>query len=131
MVYQEIMRILNGRIPLSSYTCIKAISKARESLFNKDFVKGAQENGLTGKRRRSSLSSSEIAGHGFTVALDRVCAHRVCDGGQPALPCRIHGGAPLRRHIRSNFTRSDKTIQASTRAHGDRGRSAERQPAAV
>ena len=54
MVYQEqIMRILNklGRIPLSSsYTCIKAISKKKHdkiAKFNADFIKGAQENGLT------------------------------------------------------------------------------------
>ena len=54
MVYQEqIMRILNrlGGIELSSaYACIKAISKKKQEIIDQrkiDFVKGAQERGLT------------------------------------------------------------------------------------
>ncbi|MEZ6106001.1 MAG: hypothetical protein R3B96_07775 [Pirellulaceae bacterium] len=56
MVYQEqVMRILNrlGKIPLASaYTCIKAISKKKESLIAKNrdlFLQGSVENGLTKK----------------------------------------------------------------------------------
>ena len=54
MVYQEqIMRILNrlGGIELASaYACIKAISKKKQDIIDArqaDFVKGAQERGLT------------------------------------------------------------------------------------
>lgn len=54
MVYQEqIMRILNrlGGIELSSaYACIKAISKKKQEIIDQrkiDFVKGAQDRGLT------------------------------------------------------------------------------------
>ena len=53
MVYQEqVMRILNrlGKIPLANaYTCIKAISKKKESLINANheaFIAGAIENGF-------------------------------------------------------------------------------------
>ncbi len=73
MIYQEqVMRILNrlGDIPLASaYTCIKAISKKKESLIQQNyeqFIKGATENGL------SKAEAEEIwnlivkfAGYGF------------------------------------------------------------------
>ncbi len=73
MVYQEqVMRILNrlGGIPLASaYTCIKAISKKKESLINKNreqFLLGAVEKGL--KQREAEefwVLITKFAGYGF------------------------------------------------------------------
>lgn len=73
MVYQEqIMRIFNrlGNIPLSkSYSVIKAISKKKQEKIEKnreDFVKGAQENGLTEQEARDIFALIEkFAGYGF------------------------------------------------------------------
>ena len=73
MVYQEqIMRIFNrlGNIPLSkSYSVIKAISKKKQDKIEKnreDFVRGAQENGLTEKAAREIFALIEkFAGYGF------------------------------------------------------------------
>ncbi len=73
MVYQEqVMRILNrlGGIPLANaYSCIKAISKKKESIINANhdqFIKGSVENGL------NEIDAEEIwsliqkfAGYGF------------------------------------------------------------------
>ncbi len=73
MVYQEqVMRILNrlGKIPLANaYTCIKAISKKKESLINENhdaFIKGAVENGLAEKDANDIWNLIvKFAGYGF------------------------------------------------------------------
>jgi DNA polymerase-3 subunit alpha len=73
MVYQEqVMRILNrlGGVPLAkAYTCIKAISKKKESLINANheiFIKGAVENGLTQKDADDIWNLIvKFAGYGF------------------------------------------------------------------
>ena len=73
MVYQEqIMRIFNrlGKIPLSkSYSVIKAISKKKQEQIEKnreDFVRGAQENGITEREARDIFALIEkFAGYGF------------------------------------------------------------------
>ncbi|MDO5566531.1 MAG: DNA polymerase III subunit alpha, partial [Planctomycetia bacterium] len=72
MVYQEqVMRIMNrlGKVPLdSTYTCIKAIGKKSQTLIQKykdDFIKGAQENGLTAKDAQDVFALiMEFAGYG-------------------------------------------------------------------
>ncbi|MCA9139510.1 MAG: hypothetical protein KDB00_22205, partial [Planctomycetales bacterium] len=73
MVYQEqVMRILNrlGGVPLAkAYTCIKAISKKKESLINQNqeiFLKGAVENGLAQKDAEEIWNLIvKFAGYGF------------------------------------------------------------------
>jgi DNA polymerase-3 subunit alpha len=73
MVYQEqVMRILErlGGIELSSaYTCIKAISKKKlETIaaFREQFVKGAQEQGITKQQAEEVFALIEkFAGYGF------------------------------------------------------------------
>ncbi|MFK8114563.1 MAG: DNA polymerase III subunit alpha [Rubripirellula sp.] len=73
MVYQEqVMRILNrlGKIPLANaYTCIKAISKKKESLINENhdaFIKGSVENGLAQKDADDIWNLIvKFAGYGF------------------------------------------------------------------
>ncbi len=73
MVYQEqVMRILNrlGGIELAAaYTCIKAISKKKLSLIEKNreqFVQGAQEKGLTKAEAEELFGLIEkFAGYGF------------------------------------------------------------------
>ena len=73
MVYQEqVMQILNrlGGIELASaYTCIKAISKKKESVINKNrdqFIAGAVENGLKQKEAEAFWSMIiKFAGYGF------------------------------------------------------------------
>ena len=73
MVYQEqVMRILNrlGGIPLAgAYTCIKAISKKKESLISKNyeqFIKGTVESGLTEKEANEIWELIiKFAGYGF------------------------------------------------------------------
>jgi DNA polymerase-3 subunit alpha len=73
MVYQEqVMRILNrlGGIELAAaYTCIKAISKKKLSLIEKNreqFVRGAQEKGLTKAEAEDLFGLIEkFAGYGF------------------------------------------------------------------
>lgn len=73
MVYQEqVMRILNrlGKIPLANaYTCIKAISKKKESLINQNhdaFIVGAVENGLAEKDADDIWNLIvKFAGYGF------------------------------------------------------------------
>ncbi len=73
MVYQEqVMRILQrlGGIELSSaYTCIKAISKKKlETIaaFREQFVKGAQEQGITKQQAEEVFALIEkFAGYGF------------------------------------------------------------------
>lgn len=73
MVYQEqVMRILNrlGNIPLAdAYSCIKAISKKKESTIaanHEQFLKGAQENGLDRKSADEFWGMIlKFAGYGF------------------------------------------------------------------
>jgi DNA polymerase III subunit alpha len=73
MVYQEqVMRILNelGGIELaSSYTCIKAISKKKEDLIQKNyeqFLIGCQANGLTAQQATDFWNLIiKFAGYGF------------------------------------------------------------------
>ena len=73
MVYQEqVMRILNrlGNVPLSkAYTCIKAISKKKESLINQNhdiFIVGSVENGLAEKDAEDIWNLIvKFAGYGF------------------------------------------------------------------
>ncbi|WP_372724372.1 DNA polymerase III subunit alpha, partial [Novipirellula sp.] len=73
MVYQEqVMRILNrlGNVPLSkAYTCIKAISKKKESLINQNhdiFIAGSIENGLAEKDAEDIWNLIvKFAGYGF------------------------------------------------------------------
>jgi len=73
MVYQEqVMRILNrlGNVPLAkAYTCIKAISKKKESLINQNhdvFIKGSIESGLSEKDAEDIWNLIvKFAGYGF------------------------------------------------------------------
>jgi DNA polymerase-3 subunit alpha len=73
MVYQEqVMRILNrlGKIPLAkAYTCIKAISKKKESLINQNheaFIAGSVDNGLSEKDAEDIWNLIvKFAGYGF------------------------------------------------------------------
>ncbi|TWT50329.1 DNA polymerase III subunit alpha [Rubripirellula amarantea] len=73
MVYQEqVMRILNrlGKIPLANaYTCIKAISKKKQSLIDANheaFIVGAVENGLAEKDAQDIWNLIvKFAGYGF------------------------------------------------------------------
>jgi DNA polymerase-3 subunit alpha len=73
MVYQEqVMRILNrlGGIPLANaYTCIKAISKKKESIINENleqFIAGAIQNGLSEQDAEEIWKLIKFfAGYGF------------------------------------------------------------------
>ncbi|MBI86409.1 MAG: DNA polymerase III subunit alpha [Planctomycetaceae bacterium] len=73
MVYQEqVMRILNrlGGIELgNAYTCIKAISKKKEEIINKNheqFIQGAVDHGLTHKEAEEFwMMIIKFAGYGF------------------------------------------------------------------
>ena len=73
MVYQEqVMRILNrlGGIDLANaYTCIKAISKKKEAIINKnreEFIQGAVQRGLKQKEAEDFWSMIiKFAGYGF------------------------------------------------------------------
>ena len=73
MVYQEqVMRILNrfGDIDLAeAYTCIKAISKKKESIINKsreEFLAGATERGLSQQEAEELwFMITKFAGYGF------------------------------------------------------------------
>jgi DNA polymerase-3 subunit alpha len=73
MVYQEqVMRILNrlGGIELASaYTCIKAVSKKKQSLIDRNreqFIAGATQNGMTGSEADETWELiTKFAGYGF------------------------------------------------------------------
>lgn len=73
MVYQEqVMRILNqlGGIELASaYTCIKAISKKKQAIIDRNrekFIAGAMENGLSKKEAEEIWGLiTKFAGYGF------------------------------------------------------------------
>ncbi|XZE55122.1 DNA polymerase III subunit alpha [Planctomycetaceae bacterium SH139] len=73
MVYQEqVMRIINrlGGIPLAkAYTCIKAISKKKESLINANhekFIEGSVANGLKANEAEDIWTLiTKFAGYGF------------------------------------------------------------------
>lgn len=83
MVYQEaIMRILNrlGGIELSSaYACIKAISKKKEEIINArkaDFIKGANERGLTKEKADEIFGLIvKFGGYGFNKSHSAAYAH--------------------------------------------------------
>jgi DNA polymerase-3 subunit alpha len=83
MVYQEsLMRILNrlGGIELSSaYACIKAISKKTADVINArraDFVKGAQDRGLTEEKAEEIFELIvKFGGYGFNKSHSAAYAH--------------------------------------------------------
>jgi DNA polymerase-3 subunit alpha len=83
MVYQEqVMRILNrlGGIELSSaYACIKAISKKKMDIIDQrrvDFVKGAQERGLTKDKADEIFSLIVLfGGYAFNKSHSAAYAH--------------------------------------------------------
>lgn len=121
MVYQEqIMRILNklGNIPLSSaYTCIKAISKKKHdkiAKFNDDFIKGAQENGLTAAKGQELFDLIKVfAGYGFNKSHSTAYANvayttAYLKAHYPAafMAALLCGDISAR-----NFTKRDKTVE--------------------
>jgi DNA polymerase-3 subunit alpha len=83
MVYQEaIMRLLNrlGGIELSSaYACIKAISKKKGDIIDArraDFIKGAQERGLSEKQAEEIFELIvKFGGYGFNKSHSAAYAH--------------------------------------------------------
>jgi DNA polymerase-3 subunit alpha len=83
MVYQEaIMRILNrlGGIELSSaYACIKAISKKKGDIIDArraDFVRGAQDRGLTAAKAEEIFELIvKFGGYGFNKSHSAAYAH--------------------------------------------------------
>jgi DNA polymerase-3 subunit alpha len=111
MVYQEqVMRILNqlGGLELASaYTCIKAISKKKESLIAKNyeqFIKGAVEKGMVESEAKEIWELIiKFAGYGFnkshsTAYVRSDCvSDRVSEG---ALSRGIHGRVALGRYRR-------------------------------
>jgi DNA polymerase-3 subunit alpha len=121
MVYQEqIMRILNrlGRIPLSSsYTCIKAISKKKHekiAKFNEDFVKGAQENGLTREKAQELFELiKKFAGYGFNKSHSTAYAHIAYATAylKAHYPAEFMAALLCGDISGRNFTRSDKTVE--------------------
>ena len=121
MVYQEqVMRILNrlGNIPLASaYTCIKAISKKKESLIQQNyakFIEGATKNGL-GKKDAQEFWEMivKFAGYGFNKSHSTAYAliawqtaylktHYPCE----YMAALLTGDIPHR-----NFTRKDSLVE--------------------
>lgn len=83
MVYQEqVMRMLNlmGGIELSSaYACIKAISKKKMDVIDArraDFIKGAQERGMSAEKADEIFSKIvEFGGYGFNKSHSAAYAH--------------------------------------------------------
>lgn len=121
MVYQEqVMRILNrlGKIPLASaYTCIKAISKKKESLIAQNFeqfMKGSVENGLT-KKQASDFWEMIIkfAGYGFNKSHSTAyalvayqTAYLKCHYPVEFMAALLTGDIPGR-----NFTKKDSLVE--------------------
>ncbi len=111
MVYQEqVMRILNrlGGVPLAkAYTCIKAISKKKESLINANheiFIKGAVENGLTQKDADDIWNLIvKFAGYGFNKSHSHRVRFSRLPNGLPESPLsgRVHGIAAVQRYLRT------------------------------
>lgn len=121
MVYQEqIMRIFNrlGKIPLAaSYTVIKAISKKKQEKIEKnreEFVKGAQENGLTEKKAREIFALIEkFAGYGFNKShstayarITYITAYLKAHYPAEFMAALLNGDISGR-----NFTKKDKTVE--------------------
>lgn len=121
MVYQEqIMRILNklGRIPLSSsYTCIKAISKKKHekiAKFNEDFVKGAQENGLTQEKAQELFELiKKFAGYGFNKSHSTAYANIAYTTAylKAHYPAEFMAALLCGDVSGRNFTKRDKTVE--------------------
>lgn len=121
MVYQEqIMRILNklGRIPLSSsYTCIKAISKKKHdkiAKFNEDFVKGAQENGLTPEKAQELFELiKKFAGYGFNKSHSTAYANIAYTTAylKAHYPAEFMAALLCGDISGRNFTKRDKTVE--------------------
>ena len=121
MVYQEqIMRILNklGRIPLSSsYTCIKAISKKKHekiAKFNEDFVKGAQENGLTAEKAQELFELiKKFAGYGFNKSHSTAYANVAYTTAylKAHYPAEFMAALLCGDISGRNFTKRDKTVE--------------------
>ena len=121
MVYQEqIMRILNklGRIPLSSsYTCIKAISKKKHekiAKFNEDFVKGAQENGLTPEKAQELFELiKKFAGYGFNKSHSTAYANVAYTTAylKAHYPAEFMAALLCGDISGRNFTKRDKTVE--------------------
>lgn len=121
MVYQEqIMRILNklGRIPLSSaYTCIKAISKKKHdkiAKFNDDFVKGAQENGLTAEKAQELFELiKKFAGYGFNKSHSTAYANVAYTTAylKAHYPAEFMAALLCGDISARNFTKRDKTVE--------------------
>ena len=143
MVYQEqVMRILNrlGGIELASaYTCIKAISKKKQALIDRNrekFMAGSVENGLAQEGgggdlgvdrqiRRIRLQQEPLDG----LRLDRVP-----DGlSESPLSGRIHGRTAVGRHSGPQFHAQGLAGRAHGRLgpHGHRGGSARREYVAM
>ncbi|MBQ2682461.1 MAG: DNA polymerase III subunit alpha [Thermoguttaceae bacterium] len=121
MVYQEqIMRILNrlGKIPLAaSYTVIKAISKKKQEKIEKnreEFVKGAQENGLSEEKAREIFALIEkFAGYGFNKShstayarITYITAYLKAHYPAEFMAALLNGDISNR-----NFTKKDKTVE--------------------
>jgi len=121
MVYQEqVMRILNrlGDIPLAAaYTCIKAISKKKESLISanyEQFIVGAVKNGLDKKAAQEFWDMIlKFAGYGFNKSHSTAYAliawqtaylktHYPCE----YMAALLTGDIPHR-----NFTRKDSLVE--------------------
>ncbi|MDG2011885.1 MAG: OB-fold nucleic acid binding domain-containing protein, partial [Pirellulaceae bacterium] len=121
MVYQEqVMRILNrlGDIPLANaYTCIKAISKKKESLIaanHEQFILGAVKNGLNKKEAEEFWQMIlKFAGYGFNKSHSTAYAliawqtaylktHYPCE----YMAALLTGDIPHR-----NFTRKDALVE--------------------
>ncbi|MBS7336398.1 MAG: DNA polymerase III subunit alpha, partial [Thermoguttaceae bacterium] len=121
MVYQEqIMRILNklGRIPLSSsYTCIKAISKKKHdkiAKFNADFIKGAQENGLTEEKAQELFELiKKFAGYGFNKSHSTAYANVAYTTAylKAHYPAEFMAALLCGDISGRNFTKRDKTVE--------------------
>ena len=121
MVYQEqVMRILNrlGDIPLANaYTCIKAISKKKESLIaanHEQFILGSVKNGLNKKEAEEFWQMIiKFAGYGFNKSHSTAYAliawqtaylktHYPCE----YMAALLTGDIPHR-----NFTRKDALVE--------------------
>ena len=121
MVYQEqIMRILNklGKIPLSSsYTCIKAISKKKHekiAKFHADFIKGAQENGLTEEKAEELFELiKKFAGYGFNKSHSTAYANVAYTTAylKAHYPAEFMAALLCGDIAGRNFSKRDKTVE--------------------
>ena len=108
MVYQEqVMRILNrlGGIELASaYTCIKAISKKKQAIIDRNreqFIAGAVQNGMAQREAEEIWELiTKFAGYGFNKSHSTAYALDCLPDRLPegALSGRVHGGTALRRY---------------------------------